>query len=86
MRIDQVLHWLCLIKSRSLAGRGCREGWILVNGETVRPSKEVRAGDRITIQGPVVHRTQVVRLREIPEGQLSRKEAPEHYDRMTDAG
>jgi ribosome-associated heat shock protein Hsp15 len=79
MRVDQVLRWLCLVKSRSQAARECRAGRILVNGQAVRPAHEVRAGDsirRIDLAGG----WRQVRLREVPARQMSRKEAPDFYE------
>jgi len=79
MRIDQVLHWLCLVKSRSQAARGCREGRILVGGERARPAREVHARDEITLRGLVAGRTRVVRIDQIPDHQQSRQAAATFY-------
>jgi len=79
MRIDQVLHWLCLVKSRSQATRGCREGRILVGGERVRPAREVHARDEITLRGLVAGRTRVIRIDQVPERQQSRQAAATFY-------
>jgi ribosome-associated heat shock protein Hsp15 len=79
VRIDQLLHWLCLVPSRSLAGRACREGQVSVNGATVRPSREVRAGDRIALRDPRLEAPRELEVLIVPERQVSRKEAPAHY-------
>lgn len=79
MRVDQVLHWLCLVKSRSQATRGCREGRILVSGERVRPSREIRAQDEITLRGLVGEKLRVIRIERVPDRQQSRKDAPDYY-------
>ncbi|MCK4303545.1 MAG: hypothetical protein KAY24_04840 [Candidatus Eisenbacteria sp.] len=80
MRIDRILHWLCLQKSRSLAARECRAGRILFNGEQVRPSRDVHPGDRITILDCLSNREEVVRILEVPQKQLSRKDARTYYE------
>ncbi len=80
MRIDQLLHWLCLQKSRSMTARGCRQGWILLNDKRTRPSKEVHSGDRITIFSPLRMRGRVVRILEVPSGQVRRKDAGAYYE------
>jgi len=79
VRVDQLLQWLCLAKSRSLAARACREGHVLVNGERVRPSREPREGERLTLIDPVRGRHRELELLCLPERQASRKAAPEHY-------
>ena len=84
MRVDQVLHWLCLVKSRSQATRACREGRVLVAGERVRPSREIRAGDEITLRGLISDRIRLIRIEEVPVRQQSRKEAGEFYAVLSD--
>jgi len=75
LRIDQLLHWLCLTKSRSLATRACREGRVRLNGQGVRASHEARVGDRIRLQDPTHERPLELELLEVPAGQLSRAQA-----------
>ena len=79
VRIDQLLHWLCLARSRSLVARACQEGRIRLNDEKVKPAKEVRAGDRIAITEPARDLRRVIEILELPARQLSRKEAPSRY-------
>lgn len=79
MRIDQALHWLCLIKSRSLAARACREGRVLIGGAPVRPSRDARAGEQIRLLDPSRTRLKRITLREVPAGQVSRKQAGDYY-------
>lgn len=80
MRIDQVLHWLCLLKSRSMAARACQEGRVLLNGGAARPAREVKAGDRITLMNPARDRGRILRILSVPQRQASRKEAPAYYE------
>lgn len=79
MRVDQLLHWLCLTKSRSLATRACREGCVRLNGHVVRASHEARVGDRIALQDPMLDRSTELELIDLPAGQLSRREAHAYY-------
>ena len=85
VRIDQLLHWLCLTPSRSLAGRACREGRVLVNGAVVRPSREVRPGDRIGLHDPLRTTLRELELLELPARQASRKDASIYYRWLTAA-
>ncbi len=47
-RIDRWLFGVRLFKSRSLATQAVTGGTVHLNGERVKPSREVRAGDRVT--------------------------------------
>jgi ribosome-associated heat shock protein Hsp15 len=49
VRVDRWLWAARLVKTRSLAVEAVRGGRVHVNGERVKPSKDVRAGDRLEI-------------------------------------
>jgi len=50
VRIDKWLWVARFFKTRSLASRACDLGRIESNGLTVKPAREVRAGDKLLIQ------------------------------------
>lgn len=50
MRIDKFLKVSRLIKRRSVAKDVCGDERIFINGKPVKPSKEVKVGDIVTIQ------------------------------------
>jgi ribosomal 50S subunit-recycling heat shock protein len=75
VRIDLVLHNLCLFKTRSQASRACAEGRVWLNGSVVRSSHVVRAGDRIRWIDPLGRVEREIELLEIPAGQLSKTDA-----------
>src|SRR4051794_2259910 len=61
-RIDKWLWAARLLKTRSLAIDAVRGGHVQVNGQRVKPAKEVGAGDRIELRlGPRRHLTVDVR-------------------------
>jgi ribosome-associated heat shock protein Hsp15 len=47
-RIDRWLYGVRLFKSRSMATQAVTGGKVHVNGDRVKPSREVRAGDLVT--------------------------------------
>ena len=77
MRIDSLLKALCLVKTRSLARKGCETGNVRINGAVVKPSREAAEGDIIEIRKP--GHSLVIELLETPAGQVSKKDAPGHY-------
>jgi ribosomal 50S subunit-recycling heat shock protein len=79
VRIDQALHWLCLVKSRSMAMRACREGRVLIDGQAVRPSRDARAGEGLILLDPARVQARHITLLEVPTRQCSRKEAGRRY-------
>lgn len=61
LRIDKWLWAARFYKTRSLAVEELDKGRICINGQEVKPSREVKAGDRLTLrQGPLT-RTLMVR-------------------------
>ncbi len=75
MRLDLLLKHLCLVKTRNQGRRGCESGNVKLNGGTVKPSAEARAGDIVEIRYP--DRVIVLELLEIPRGQISRRDRVE---------
>ncbi len=60
MRIDKWLWAARMFKTRSAATRAVAGGRAHVNGERVKPSKVIRAGDTIEVSIRTVRRTLVV--------------------------
>ena len=49
VRIDKWLWAVRLYKSRSLAAEACHAGHVKIGGYSVKPSRDVRAGEEITV-------------------------------------
>ena len=73
MRLDVALHELRLYKSRAQAQTAIHDGRVLLNGERVKPSHELRAGDRVTLSDGAARRT--VQVLELPARSLSKEAA-----------
>jgi ribosome-associated heat shock protein Hsp15 len=50
MRIDQYLWCVRLFKSRNIATNACKKGQVLVNGQSVKPAREILPLDRIRVR------------------------------------
>ncbi|MFK8269221.1 RNA-binding S4 domain-containing protein [Capnocytophaga cynodegmi] len=50
MRIDKFLWCVRYFKTRNIATEACKKGHIRINGEAVKPSREVFAGDKIVVR------------------------------------
>ena len=57
VRIDKWLWAVRLYRSRSLAAEACQAGHVKIGGSSVKPSREVRAGEQFTVFKGRVHRT-----------------------------
>jgi ribosome-associated heat shock protein Hsp15 len=60
VRVDKWLWAARLVKTRSLGTDAVKGGRVHVNGRAIKPSKEIRAGDRLDITTGDVRRSVVV--------------------------
>ena len=76
MRLDVWLHKVCLLKSRSMAKKGCQAGRILVDGEPAKESRQLRPGERVILPG------REVKVLEIPQGNVAKKDGGRYYEEI----
>jgi ribosome-associated heat shock protein Hsp15 len=83
MRIDQLLNKLCLVKSRSIAKAACNQNLVKINGKTAKASSETKDHDLVeySIYGYIT----TVRIIQIPQGNVSKKNAAEYYELVSRA-
>ena len=63
VRIDKYLWSVRIYKTRTIAAEECEKHRVLVNDAVVKPSRNVRTGDRLTVKKlPVVHTYEVIQL------------------------
>ena len=77
LRVDVLLHRLCLTRSRSEAKAACDSGAVLVEGTPARASREVGVGSSITIRFP--RRLLELEVLAMPGKSTSRRAAREMY-------
>lgn len=82
VRLDIWLDVSCLFKTRSEAQKACQLGKIAVNGQTAKPHRTVKAGDRIEIGRPFGRKQQIA-VKGVAERSISRAEARELYEDLT---
>jgi len=77
MRIDLVLKYLCIAKSRSFVKTMCDRGAVEIGGKAVKSSAAVRDGDRITLRYPT--KTVTIEIVTVPTKPQSKAKAPDFY-------
>lgn len=82
-RIDKWLFAVRLYKTRSLASEECRKGKVVVNGISVKPSREIKVGETIQLRRPPITRSYKVLA--LTENRMSAKLVPEFLIETTPA-
>jgi len=78
MRIDIVLNKLCIVKTRSIAKNACDKKAIILNDKPAKASNETNIGD--IIQCNMFGFITTIRLIEIPEGNVAKKDVMKYYE------
>ena len=71
MRVDKYLWCLRYYKTRSIATRACKKGSVTVNGNAVKPSREVYPGDTIGLRKEQVNLS--LEVLDLPDSRLGAK-------------
>ncbi len=77
MRLDKFLKVSRLIKRRTVAKDIADKARIFVNNNPAKPAKEVKVGDKITIE--YLNRSVIVEVAKIPTGNVAVQEAKDLY-------
>lgn len=81
VRMDKWLWAARLFKTRSLAADAIKGGKVKVDGNPVKPSREVKEGDIIQVQIDQLHK--VVEVKTVIKNRVSPKQVPEVYNDLT---
>ena len=82
VRLDVWLDVACLFKTRSEAKRACEAGKVDVNGQTAKPNRIVREGDRFRIGRPFGRHQDII-VRIVIDEHVKKSEAKALYDDVT---
>ncbi len=77
MRLDKFLKVSRLIKRRTVANEVSDMGRVNVNGQSAKPSKQIKEGDVIEIT--YANRTVRAKVLRVPQNNVSVQEAPTLY-------
>ncbi|MBI5382085.1 MAG: RNA-binding S4 domain-containing protein [Opitutae bacterium] len=80
-RLDKWLWAVRIFKSRSLAADACRSGSVQVNALPAKPSREVHAGEIVTVRQGLVLRTLAVLA--VPRSRVGAKLVPTYCEERT---
>ncbi len=81
MRLDQWLWSVRLYKTRTLASDAIKGGHVKVNGDGVKPAREVRPGDLVEALCGQVRRT--YRVLAAPQSRIGAKLVPQFAEDLT---
>ncbi len=82
VRLDVWLDVACLFRTRSEAQKACRGGKIEVNGQSAKPNRLLRCGDRMTIGRPF-GRKQTIVVRTLADRHVAKADARLLYEDLT---
>ena len=71
MRVDKYLWCVRYFKTRSEASKACRAGQVKVNGDSVKPSRDIYPQDRITVRKNQINLELVVN--DLPDSRVGAK-------------
>ena len=81
MRVDKFLFCVRLFKTRTIAAEACNKGRILVNGSAVKPSREVKEGDEVSVKvNPIFRKYKILNLL---KGRVGAAKVPEYIIETT---
>jgi len=71
MRVDKYLWCIRYYKTRSIATAACKKGAVRLNGESIKPSKEIYLGDELVVRKDQINFTLLVL--DIPPSRIGAK-------------
>ena len=82
IRLDIWLDIACLYRTRSEAQKACQGGKVEVNGQSCKPHRQVRVGDRLRLSRPF-GRKQTLTIVALADRHVPKAEARQLYEDTT---
>lgn len=80
-RIDKWLWTVRFFKTRSIATDACKAGKIKIDGDSVKPAKEIKVGEIISVQ--IGQLNKQVKVIDFPKNRVAAKLVPSYYEDLT---
>ena len=81
IRIDKWLWAVRLFKTRTQASDACRGGKIKIDGQNVKPSRDIKEGDEIEVQLSVIRKK--VKVKQLLKNRVSAKLVENYLEDLT---
>lgn len=81
VRIDKWLWAVRVFKTRTIAAEACKKGRILIDNNSVKPSRMIRVGDIVQVKKPPV--TYSFKVIEISQKRMGAKLVPDFMENVT---
>lgn len=80
-RIDKWLWTVRIFKTRTQAAEACKKGRVKINDTEVKPSKELKVGDSVSVRKPPINYSYIVKG--IPKNRVGAKLLSEYFENTT---
>ena len=81
VRIDKWLWAVRIFKTRTIAVEACKKGRVMIDDVTIKPSRNVRAGDVIQVRKPPV--TYLFKVLALADKRMGAKMVPQFMENVT---
>jgi ribosome-associated heat shock protein Hsp15 len=82
VRLDIWLDVACIFRTRSEAQKACRNSKVDVNGQSAKPNRRLRVGDKLEISRPL-GRKQRLKVLALADRHVAKAEARKLYEDLT---
>ena len=81
VRIDKWLWAVRIFKTRTIASEMCKKGRVMINGVSVKPSRDIRVGEVVQVRKPPV--TFSFKVLALAEKRMGAKLVPQYLENIT---
>ena len=81
VRIDKWLWAVRIFKTRTIASQACKKGRVMLDGVSVKPSRNIRVGDIIEVRKPPI--TYTFKVLDLADKRMGAKWVPQFMENIT---